>query len=159
MPKAETMQARNPDFAQRVQESFALQGAMRTLGASLVAIEPGRVVIAMRHRPELTQQHGFVHAGMIAAALDSACGFAAFTLMPADAGVLTIEFKINLLAPARGPLLMFEGEVTKGGRTISVVDGRAWQSDNENAAGAERKLIATMTATVMTVVGRDDVRH
>lgn len=150
------MQARNPDFAQRVHESFALQGAMRTLGASLGAIEPGRVVIAMRHRPELTQQHGFVHAGMVAAALDSACGFAAFTLMPADAGVLTIEFKINLLAPARGPLLQFEGQVTKGGRTISVVDGKAWQSEAE---GGERKLVATMTATVMTVVGRDDVRH
>ena len=86
------MQACNPNFAQRVQESFALQGAMRTLGASLESVEPGRVVIGMAHRPELTQQHGFVHAGMVAAALDSACGFAAFTLMPADAGVLTIEF-------------------------------------------------------------------
>jgi uncharacterized protein (TIGR00369 family) len=150
------MQARNPDFEQRVHESFALQGAMRTLGASLAAVEPGRVVIAMRHKPELTQQHGFVHAGMIAAALDSACGFAAFSLMPADAGVLTIEFKINLLAPARGPLLQFEGLVTKGGRTISVVDGRAWQSE---PGSDEKKLIATMTATVMTVVGRDDVRH
>ena len=150
------MQARHPDFAQRVQESFALQGAMRTLGASLAAVEPGRVVIAMRHRPELTQQHGFVHAGMVAAALDSACGFAAFTLMPLDAGVLTIEFKINLLAPARGPQLEFEGLVTKGGRTISVVDGRAWQFETDSR---EKKLIATMTATVMTVVGRDDVRH
>ncbi len=91
-----------------------------------------------------------------AAALDSACGFAAFTLMPADAGVLTIEFKINLLAPARGPLLRFEGAVTKGGRTISVVDGKAWQFDADRG---DRKLVATMTATVMTVVGRDDVRH
>jgi len=150
------MHARNPHFAQRVRESFALQGAMRTLGASLEAIAPGRVVIAMAHRPELTQQHGFVHAGMVAAALDSACGFAAFTLMPPDAGVLTIEFKINLLAPARGPLLRLEGVVTKGGRTISVVDGRAWQ---QGPGSEEPKLIATMTATVMTVVGRDDVRH
>ncbi len=150
------MQPRNPDFARRVHESFALQGAMRTLGASLEAIEPGRVVIAMAHRPELTQQHGFIHAGMIATGLDSACGFAAFTLMPADAGVLTIEFKINLLAPARGPLLRFEGAVTKGGRTISVVDGKAWQFE---PGTDERKLIATMTATVMTVVGRDNVRH
>ena len=150
------MQARNPDFAQRVHESFALQGAMRTLGASLESIEPGRVVIVMAHRPELTQQHGFVHAGMVATGLDSACGFAAFTLMPADAGVLTIEFKINLLAPARGPLLRFEGAVTKSGRTISVVDGKAYQFE---PGGDERKLIATMTATVMTVVGRDDVRH
>ena len=150
------MQARNPSFAQRVQESFALQGAMRTLGASLQEIAPGRVVIGMSHSDALTQQHGFVHAGMIAAALDSACGFAAFTLMPADAGVLTIEFKINLLAPARGPRLCFEGTVTKGGRTISVVDGRAYQFE---PGSDDRKLVATMTATVMTVVGRDDVRH
>ena len=150
------MQARNPNFAQRVQESFALQGAMRTLGASLETIEPGRVVIGMAHRAELTQQHGFIHAGMIATGLDSACGFAAFTLMPEDAGVLTIKFKINLLAPARGPLLRFEGAVTKGGRTISVVDGKAYQLE---PGSDERKLIATMTATVMTVVGRDDVRH
>jgi len=150
------MQARNPNFAQRVHESFGLQGAMRTLGASLEAIEPGRVVIGIAHRPELTQQHGFIHAGMVATGLDSACGFAAFTLMPDKAGVLTIEFKINLLAPARGPLLRFEGVVTKGGRTISVVDGKAYQFE---PGSDEKKLIATMTATVMTVVGRDDVRH
>ena len=150
------MQARNPDFARRVRESFALQGAMGTLGATLVEIEPGRVVLGMSHRPGLTQQHGFVHAGMVATALDSACGYAASTLMPADAGVLTIEFKINLLAPARGPLFRFEGLVKKGGRTISVVDGQAWQMEAE---GAPPKLIATMTATVMTVTGRDDVRH
>ena len=154
------MQVRNPNFAQRVHESFGLQGAMRTLGASLETIEPGRVVIGMAHRPELTQQHGFVHAGMLAAALDSACGFAAFTLMPEDAGVLTIEFKINLLAPARGPLLRFEAAVTKSGRTISVVDGKAYQFEpgNEHQRG-EHKLVATITATVMTVIGRDDVRH
>jgi acyl-coenzyme A thioesterase PaaI-like protein len=93
---------------------------------------------------------------MVATALDSACGYAAFTLMPAGAGVLTIEFKINLLAPARGPLLHFEGRVTKAGRTISVVDGQAYQFAPD---GGERKLVATMTATVMTVTGRDDVRH
>jgi uncharacterized protein (TIGR00369 family) len=129
---------------------------MQTIGASLAAVEAGRVVIELPWAKELTQQHGFVHAGMVAAALDSACGFAAFTLMPLDAGVLTIEFKINLLAPARGPLLEFEGLVTKGGRTISVVDGKAWQFETDSR---EMKLIATMTATVMTVVGRDDVRH
>ena len=150
------MQARNPDFARRVRESFALQGAMGTLGATLVEIEPGRVVLGMSHRPGLTQQHGFVHAGMVATALDSACGYAAFTLMPAGAGVLTIEFKINLLAPARGPLLSFEGLVIKAGRTISVADGRAFQFE---PGGAGRKLVATMTATLMTVTGRDDVRH
>ena len=150
------MQARNPEFARRVRESFALQGAMDTLGAALVEIEPGRVVISMSHQPGLTQQHGFVHAGMVATALDSACGYAAFTLMPAGAGVLTIEFKINLLAPARGPLLHLEGQVTKVGRTISVVDGQAFQFE---PGSGERKLVATMTATIMTVTGRDDVRH
>jgi uncharacterized protein (TIGR00369 family) len=149
------MQPRHPEFAQRVRESFALQGAMHTLGAALLEIEPGHVVIGMSHLPALTQQHGFVHAGMVAAALDSACGYAAFTLMPADAGVLTIEFKINLLAPARGPQFRFEGRVAKGGRTISVVDGHAWQLEE----GGEPRLIATMTATTMTVTGRDDVRH
>ena len=146
----------DPDFAQRTRASFARQNAMATLGATLEVVEPGRVVIAMSHRDTLTQQHGFVHAGMIAAALDSACGYAAFTLMPADSGVLTIEFKINLLAPARGPLFQLEGQVTKAGRTISVVDGAAFELA---VPGAPRKRVATMTATLMTVTGRDDVRH
>ena len=142
------------DFAQRVRDSFGRQAVMATLGAALEAVEPGRVVLAMRHRPELTQQHGFLHAGIVATALDSACGYAAFTLMPADAAVLTIEFKTNLLAPARGPRFRFEGQVTKAGRTISVVDGRAVQLGE---AGDEA-LIATMTATVMTVLGREGLR-
>ena len=142
------------DFAQRVRDSFARQAVMATLGAALDAVEPGRVVLAMQHRTELTQQHGFLHAGIVATALDSACGYAAFTLMPADAAVLTIEFKTNLLAPARGPRFRFEAQVTKTGRTISVVDGRALQLDD---AGNET-LIATMTATVMTVLGRTGLR-
>lgn len=147
----------DPNFEQRTVDSFARQPAMATLGITLDAVAAGRVVLAMAHRVDLTQQHGFLHAGMLATALDSACGYAAFTVMPAGAGVLTIEFKINLLAPARGPLLRFEAQVTKSGRTISVVDGQAFQFDPGTAA--ERKLVATMTATVMTVLGRDDVRH
>ncbi len=143
-------------FEQRTRESFARQPAMATLGVTVESVAAGHVVLAMAHRADLTQQHGFLHAGMVATALDSACGYAAFTLMPVGAGVLTIEFKINLLAPARGPLLHFEGRVTKAGRTISVVDGRAFQFA---PSGGERKLVATMTATVMTVTGRDDVRH
>ncbi|MBI3157701.1 MAG: PaaI family thioesterase [Burkholderiales bacterium] len=139
------------DFEARTRDSFARQAVMGTLGATLHEVEPGRVVVAMRHRDALAQQHGFLHAGIVATALDSACGYAAFTLMPADAAVLTIEFKVNLLAPARGPEFRFEGAVTKAGRTISVVDGRAWQ---HAAPGAEPQLIATMTATVMTVLGR-----
>ena len=128
---------------------------MATLGARLGRIEPGRVDVLMDHRADLTQQHGFVQAGILAAALDSACGYAAFTLMPEGASVLTIEFKINLMAPARGPHLRFEGVVAKAGRTISVVEGRALQFDAE---GGEAVLAATMTATMMTVIGRDRVR-
>jgi uncharacterized protein (TIGR00369 family) len=139
-------------YQQRVRDSFARQAAMRTLGIQLGEIAPGRVVLSMQHRPDLTQQHGFVHAGVVATALDSACGYAAFTLMPTDAAVLTVEFKINLLAPAKGPCFRFEGIVTKAGRTISVVDGRALQIE-----GSTERTIATMTATVMTLVGRDIV--
>ncbi len=150
------MQPHDAQFAQRTRDSFALQPAMATLGVSVEEIAPGRVVLAMAHRADLTQQHGYLHAGMVATALDSACGYAAFTLMPVGAGVLTIEFKINLLAPARGPLMRFEAKVTKAGRTISVVDGHAYQHDS---GSSERKLVATMTATIMTVTGRDDLRH
>ena len=150
------MTPHDPNFEQRTRDSFARQPAMATLGVTIEEVAPGRVVVAMPYRADLTQQHGFVHAGVVATGLDSACGYAAFTLMPADAGVLTIEFKINLLAPARGPVLRFEGQVTKAGRTISVVDGRAFQHESGRD---ERKLVATMTATIMTVTGRDDVRH
>ena len=147
-----------PGFEQRVRDSFARQAAMTTLGARLGAIEAGRVELLMEHRAELTQQHGFLHAGIVAAALDSACGYAAFTLMPDDAAVLTIEIKINLLAPARGPHFRFEGHVVKPGRTINVVDGRALQRDGDGGNEAEA-LFATMTATVMTVRGRESLRH
>ncbi len=147
----------DPDFDARVRASFALQGAMRTLGAQLLDVTPGRIVMNLDHRPELTQQHGFIHAGMLAAVMDSACGYAAATLMPADAGVLSIEFKINLLSPARGPRIRVEAEVTKAGRTISVTDARAWQPHPSRPD--EEQLVATMNATLMTVTGRDDVRH
>lgn len=150
------MQPDDPTYEQRTRDSFARQNAMQTLGATLEMVAPGRVAIAMAHRDSLTQQHGFIHAGMLAAALDSACGYAAFSLMPADAAVLTIEFKINLLAPARGPRFRFEGVVVKPGRTISVVDGRALQFE---ADGSGEKLIATMSATVMTVRGREALKH
>lgn len=140
----------DPGYVRRVHDSFASQAVMRTIGASLESVEPGHVEIVMPHRSELAQQHGFVHAGIVSTALDSACGYAAFSLMPADAAVLTIEFKVNLLAPARGPWFRFEGRVTKAGRTISVVDGKAWQHE----PGGPESLCATMTATVMTVLGR-----
>jgi len=149
------MSRAQPGFEVRVQESFARQAAMATLAARLGRIAAGEVDVLMEHGAHLTQQHGFLHAGIVASALDSACGYAAYTLMPADAAVLTIEFKINLLAPARGPSFRFEGRVAKAGRTISVVEGRALQFASD---GSGEVLIATMTATTMTVVGRDGMR-
>ena len=140
----------NSDFAGRVQDSFARQGAMHTLGAELSLLEPGAVDVCLDWAPGLTQQHGFLHAGMVSTALDSACGYAGLTLMPADAAVLTIEFKINLLAPAKGQRFRMEGRVLKPGRTITVTEGRAYAIDE-----GREKLIATMGCTLMCVQGRD----
>lgn len=109
------------DYAGRVRDSFARQGAMQTLGATLGSVTPGAVDIELPWAPALTQQHGFLHAGMVATALDSACGYAGFTLMEADAAVLTIEFKINLLAPARGKDFGCKaGSSNPGGRSRSA---------------------------------------
>jgi uncharacterized protein (TIGR00369 family) len=149
------MKPADADFVRRVQDSFARQAAMRTIGARLESVEPGRVVVALAHRAELTQQHGFLHAGIVATALDSACGYAAFSLMPADAAVLTVEYKINLLAPAKGPRFRFEAVVTKAGRTLSVVDGRALQTADDG----RESLVATMTGTLMAVYGRAGIDH
>lgn len=140
------------DNLQRVRDSFALQGAMSTLGAQLTHLAPGAVDISFDWAPGLTQQHGFIHAGMLSAALDSACGYAGFSLMPEDAGVLTIEFKINLLAPAKGQRFRCEGRVLKPGRTIVLAEGRAFAID-----GGQEKLCATMHCTLMAVQGRPGV--
>ena len=144
--------ARNPDYAALVRESFARQGAMHTLGASLSHVAPGEVDISFDWAQPLTQQHGFLHAGMVATALDSACGYAGFTLMPADAAVLTIEFKINLLAPAKGQSFRCEGVVLKPGRTIVVTEGRAYAID-----GDQEKLVATMNCTLMALENRPGI--
>jgi uncharacterized protein (TIGR00369 family) len=141
-------------FAERVRASFARQPAMTTIGATLVRVEPGEVEIQMPFGAHLTQQHGFIHGGILGTALDSACGFASLTLMPTDAGILTIEYKLNLLAPGRGEWFRFVGRVRKAGRTITLADADAIAVE---ASGRER-LIATMTATEMTITGRDDVR-
>lgn len=142
-----------PDYEERVRKSFARQSVMMTIGAELTLVTPGTVEIEMAYSPELTQQHGFLHAGIISTALDSACGYAAFSMMPENAAVLTIEFKVNLLAPGKGERFLFRGSVTKPGRTIIVADGQAYAF----AADGEAKLIATMTGTMMTVVGRDGI--
>lgn len=147
-------QPADPAFAERVRASYGRQAAMRTIGAQLAAVEPGRVVIELPWAEPLTQQHGFLHAGMVATALDSACGYAAFSLMVPEAAVLTIEYKINLLAPAKGERFRMEGLVVKPGRTVTVAEGRAYAIE----AGGE-KLIATMGCTLMAVVGREGIQH
>ena len=141
----------DPDYETRVRDSFARQKMMRTIGAELTRVSPGVVEIEMPFSDALTQQHGFLHAGVISTALDSACGYAAYSMMPADAAILTIEFKINLLSPGKGERFLFRGEVTKPGRTIMVTDGRAYAVDGEG----EARMIATMTGTMMTVLGRE----
>lgn len=150
----QTMNQPNPaDVEARVRASFTRQKMMATIGAELTLVTPGIVEIEMPYADALTQQHGFLHAGVISTALDSACGYAAFSLMPDDAAVLTIEFKVNLLAPGRGERFLFRGTVTKPGRTIVVADGQAYAYSAEGDA----KLIATMTGTMMTIIGREGI--
>lgn len=122
---------------------------MQTLGAKLDRVEPGAVDIVFDWAQGLTQQHGFLHAGMVATALDSACGYAGLTLMAADAAVLTIEFKINLLAPAKGQRFRMQAVVIKPGRTITVTEGQAYALDE-----GRETLVATMACTLMCVQGR-----
>jgi uncharacterized protein (TIGR00369 family) len=143
----------DPDYEARLRASFARQQAMTTIGAELTSVAPGTIEIEMPFSPALTQQHGFLHGGVISAALDSACGYAAFSLIPKNAAVLTIEFKVNMLAPGKGERFLFRGSVTKPGRTIIVADGQAYAFNG----GGEARLIATMTATMMTVTGRDGI--
>jgi uncharacterized protein (TIGR00369 family) len=137
---------KDPRFRERVAESFGRQRAMHTLGITITRLAAGEIELAMPYAQAYTQQHGFVHAGIVTTALDSACGYAAFSLMPADRDVLTVEFKTNLLAPAKGERFVFRARVVKPGRTITVCDAAAFAID----AGTE-KLIATMTGTLMAL--------
>jgi uncharacterized protein (TIGR00369 family) len=136
----------NPD---RVRRSFAKQQVMATIGATLERVDPGAVTIAMPPNESLTQQHGYLHAGIIATIADSACGYAALSLMPDEAAVLSIEFKTNMLAPADGERFIARGKVIKPGRTIMVCDATVHAVRN-----GEEKLVATMTGTMMVVTGR-----
>jgi uncharacterized protein (TIGR00369 family) len=117
-----SFQAADPDFEARVRASFARQGAMKLIGAQLTRVEPGLATIELPHRTDLTQQHGFFHAGMTSAIADSAAGYAAFSLFPAASSVLTVEFKINLIAPADGERLVATGRVKKPGRTLTICE-------------------------------------
>jgi uncharacterized protein (TIGR00369 family) len=143
----------DPDFERRTRESFSKQGAMAHLGATLERVEPGRVEIRMPFRAELSQQHGFFHAGMISTIADSAGGYAGFTLFPADAGVLTVEFKINLLAAADGDLAIATGEVIRSGRTLTVCRLEAYVEK-----AGRRTHCATGMQTLMCLVGRTGVK-
>ena len=139
-------------FDQVVRDSFAAQRLMATIGARLARVAAGDIEIRVLFRPELTQQHGFLHAGVVTSALDSACGYAALSLMPEGAGVLTLEFKTNLLAPARGEELIARGRVVRAGRTITVC-----QAEGSMLADGAETLVATMLATIMTVRDRPDI--
>jgi uncharacterized protein (TIGR00369 family) len=139
----------NPDYRAIATATFDRQRAMQTLGISISRLEPGEVDLSMSYSPAWTQQNGFVHAGIVTAGLDSACGIAAFTLMPPGCDILTVEFKTNLLAPAKGERFAFRAHVVKPGRTLTVCEARAFAQ----ADGSET-LIATMTGTLMALVPR-----
>ncbi len=143
---------KDPDFAARVRVSFARQGVMALIGARLSRVEPGLVEIELPYRADLCQQHGFFHAGITSTIADSAGGYAAFSLFPADASVLTTEFKINLLAPAEGELLRAVGRVVKPGRTLTVCEVEVLALK----AGAARPC-AKLLQTLMCLEGRPDM--
>ncbi len=140
-------------FDARVRASFRAQAIMATLGTTLERLAPGEAELSLPFRPDLTQQHGFLHAGVLATVMDSACGYAAFTLMPADAAVLSIEFKINLLSPARGERFNIRAHVVRPGKTITVC-----QADAFALANGGEKLVATMVGTMMCLPGREAFR-
>lgn len=147
-------EAKDADYQQRVMASFERQDVMKTLQASLVAIRPGEIEIEFPYQKSLTQQHGFIHAGIVSTALDSACGYAAFSLMPVNAAVLTIEFKINLLSPAKGDRFLAVGKVKKPGRNITVTEGELFACTEDG-----KKPVATMVGTIMAVYDRDGIEH
>jgi uncharacterized protein (TIGR00369 family) len=134
----------------RVRASFDRQGMMTTLGVEVIAVEPGRVEMSLRHDDRFTQQHGFLHAGAVASVLDTACGYAAYSVMPPDASVLTAAYTINLLAPAAGERFTITGEVVRAGRTLVVCRGEAFADDGQ-------RPFAVMQATMTAVFGRPGV--
>lgn len=139
-------------YAERVKSSFAKQTFMATLGATLTRVAPGEVTITLPMREALAQQHGSMHAGALASVLDSAAGYAAYSLMPADSGVVSVEFKINLLEPAVGDRIEARGRVVRAGRTLSACTAEAWAQSAEG-----EKLVATLQGTMMCLQGRGRV--
>lgn len=148
-----TTEPRDPDFEERVRTSFGRQALMVTLGATLSRVRPGDVAIELPFRRELTQQHGFLHAGVASTLMDSACGYSALTLMEPGAAVLTVEFKVNLLAPALGQRFGAVGRVVRSGRTLTVASGEFRAMDDAGAWS----VVAIMTATMMSVTTKPGV--
>jgi uncharacterized protein (TIGR00369 family) len=134
----------------RVQASFDRQAMMTTLGVEVIAVEPGRVEMSLPHDDRFTQQHGFLHAGAVASVLDTACGYAAYSVMPPEASVLTVTYTINLLAPAAGERFVITGEVVRAGRTLVVCRGEAFADDGQ-------RPFAVMQATMTAVFGRPGI--
>lgn len=134
----------NQSFAREVTDNFGEQSIMSLIGARLTLVEPGRVEITLPFRADLTQQHGYLHAGIITTIADSACGYAAYTLMPAGSEVLSIEFKINLLRPGKGELFVARAEVVRPGKTVSVVRADVLALNEETET-----LVATMQGTMI----------
>ncbi|HTG86899.1 MAG TPA: PaaI family thioesterase [Pyrinomonadaceae bacterium] len=140
----------NPAFADEVRQSFAKQSIMELIGGELIRVDPGVVEIELSYREDLTQQDGYVHAGIITTIADSACGYAAYTLMPAESEVLAVEFKVNLMRPAKGEKFLARAEVMKPGRTLTIVRADVFVS----SAGEKWQLIATMLGTMMRLPRR-----
>lgn len=147
-----TAQPRDPDFEARVRASFERQRFMATLGATLERVAPGEIRIAFTHRDELTQQHGFLHAGVMTSVADSACGYAALSLMEPGTGVLSVEFKVNMLASAASERFVATGRVVRSGRTLTVCTGEVTTERD-----GETIVVLLMQATMMAVRGRDGV--
>lgn len=148
----EVFAPRDPDFAARVRASFARQTLMQTIGATLTRVAPGEVEIELPFRSDLGQQHGFVHGGIVTAIVDTACGYAALSLMDPEAAVLTVEFKLNFMAPARGERFRARGRVTRPGRVLTVCAGEV-----VGLAGGDEKPVAVMLATMMAIHERTDL--
>jgi uncharacterized protein (TIGR00369 family) len=136
------MKTADPNYEKRARESFARQTALTTIGAEMAAVQPGMAELHLRFNPGITQQHGYAHGGVIATIADTACGYAAMSLVPADTEVLTVEFKINFVNPARGELFIARGRVKKAGRTLTVCEGEVTSGDT---------TIALILATIMAV--------
>ena len=136
----------DPEFESRIRSSFSQQGLMKTIGARLLKVDPGEVRIELPYSKALTQQHGFIHAGILSTIADNACGYAAYTLMPAGSEVLGVENKINFLAPAKGERFVAIGKVIKAGRTLAICSGDVWAYSN-----GEKTLVAVMQTTMMAL--------